>query len=496
MSSLKKLARHSSHYFGGRAAELLLGFVSFPIFTRVFTLEQYGLMALVSHIVLIFTTFAKVGMQHPLQRFFREHQDAEGTSIRHYYSTLFNGVAIISVLVLGVYSGALAISPRNLLSVDLRDTLLIAGLLISIRAARSMVDNLLQVEQQTAFFNFLSVGTKAATLILICCLLFFWEKTVRAFFLGTIIVEGAALLGMLPYLIYRQILSFSVLDIGLLREMLRFGAPMTGAELGAVLLDSGDRVLIQIFLGSAALGTYAAVYAIANYVAELLVYPVRLALFPICMEIWSKEGRQETEKFLGQSMKYFLLVTVGVLAVVTVTARDVVVFLASRKYEAGSPLLPWLFIGLTFATFQVFFRAGLLLSKRSDSIAWAFAASVAVNLSLNVLLLPKIGIVAGAIATFAGSVVLVLFTANRATRLVSVPLHPKDTVLYLFCGSCATAVALLITHPVTILEMLMRASGSLFLYAVLLWLLSPDVRAHTQRVLSRLGSGKSERCLP
>ncbi|MDE3196705.1 MAG: hypothetical protein KGN84_10195, partial [Acidobacteriota bacterium] len=44
--AIRTLTKHSSAYMGGIAASLLLGFVSFPIFTRAFSVAEYGLIDL------------------------------------------------------------------------------------------------------------------------------------------------------------------------------------------------------------------------------------------------------------------------------------------------------------------------------------------------------------------------------------------------------------------------------------------------------------------
>ena len=64
MSALKTLYRHSSHYLGGRVVVMLLGFISFPVFTRVFSVAEYGVINLITNTVLLLTVLSKFGFQH------------------------------------------------------------------------------------------------------------------------------------------------------------------------------------------------------------------------------------------------------------------------------------------------------------------------------------------------------------------------------------------------------------------------------------------------
>jgi len=98
MSSLKTLYRHSSHYLGGRVAVMLLGFVSFPLFTRVFSVADYGAINLITNTVLLLTVVSKFGFQHAVQRYYPESASvSDPNALRRYYSTLFYATAMFAV---------------------------------------------------------------------------------------------------------------------------------------------------------------------------------------------------------------------------------------------------------------------------------------------------------------------------------------------------------------------------------------------------------------
>lgn len=53
MSALRKVFRHSSLYAVFQGLGLAVSFVSFPIMTRIFTVEEYGNFALVNAVLSI-----------------------------------------------------------------------------------------------------------------------------------------------------------------------------------------------------------------------------------------------------------------------------------------------------------------------------------------------------------------------------------------------------------------------------------------------------------
>src|SRR5215471_16165508 len=99
MNPLKTLLRHSSHYFGGRVALMLLGFASFPIFTRVFSVAAYGVLNIIQNIVLLLTVLAKFGFQHSVQRYYPEYAGStDPLAVRRYFATLFFGTGLLALL--------------------------------------------------------------------------------------------------------------------------------------------------------------------------------------------------------------------------------------------------------------------------------------------------------------------------------------------------------------------------------------------------------------
>src|SRR5262245_56077767 len=149
MNPLKTLLRHASHYFGGRLALMILGFASFPVFTRIFSVADYGTLNLVLSTVLLLTVLAKFGFQQALQRFYPEHAaSADPMALRRYYSTLFYGSGLLGGLFSAVFLGAVVLGLGRFLGVSATGILTVATLLVVIRSLRSMQLNLMQMENK------------------------------------------------------------------------------------------------------------------------------------------------------------------------------------------------------------------------------------------------------------------------------------------------------------------------------------------------------------
>src|SRR5580704_7659770 len=67
------LYKRTSHFLGGNVCLFIVGLISFPILARIFSVEQYGLIALVSSTIAVAVVFAKCGFQTYVQRFYKEY---------------------------------------------------------------------------------------------------------------------------------------------------------------------------------------------------------------------------------------------------------------------------------------------------------------------------------------------------------------------------------------------------------------------------------------
>lgn len=477
VDEIGKLYRRSSQFLGGQIGLFLLGFVSFPILARLFSVAEFGLIALVQNTIAVAVVFSKSGLQHAVQRFYKENaiSKAPGT-VRRYYSSLFFGAAGVGLAITLIFLLSLWLVPQKLVSVPLQRLLGYASGLIFIRSIQSMISNLLQVEGKAKAFILLQFGLKAATIAVTVLLLVTWKTTPMVFFVGMILVEAGTVLLMLPYLRRRQILALGEFDRNLLRVAMAFGLPMMATEICWLILDSGDRFLVQGFLGSQALGYYAAAYNISSYIRDALSAPVYLALVPICMELWIIKGKQATQDFLSRLMDHFLLAGVGLVCAVSVIARDAIHVLASPKFLESHRLLPYLLIGQVISAVSMFPRITLLVHKRTLSMVRVVFLAGLLNILLDVVLLPRLGLLGAALATLAAYIFSTALFAWEAQRLLPLQMQWAAWARYVAVGVASWAIVYHLTLENIFVDLAVKGALSLTLYFGTLWLVDQKVR--------------------
>jgi O-antigen/teichoic acid export membrane protein len=488
MTEFRTLGRHVSHYFSGRVVVILLGFVSFPVFTRLFSVSDYGVLSLLLKTVLMFTVISKLGVQNSVLRFYEEYAQQGHEGLRRYYSSVLFGTASIGIVVSVLFVAGLWLMPPTVVSPQLSRLLYTASLLIAIRAMQPMVAAFLRVEGRTKTYNALDIATKAGTILVIALLLLGWNGGIRAFLLATIAVEGGVVLALVVTFALRGFISVKAFDATLFKSIVVFGLPLVAYEIASVVLDSGDRILVQHYLGAEILGYYSAAYNIAAYFQDSLMSPVNLALFPIFMKIWSEKGKDETTKFLSKSLDLFLMLSIGLAAAMIAVSPSAIVVLASHKYARAQELLPMLIIGLVLYASHIFLNAGLLIYKQTTVMAKLVFGACLVNIGLNIVLLPRVGMRGAAIATLVSYIYLVIAMGRASFRIMPFRIQWWAIVRYLALACSCIFLVSYIQFANQMAEFLIKGTAAVLLYALGLLVLEKGVRDF---VLKRFRSSSS-----
>ncbi|HLJ25250.1 MAG TPA: oligosaccharide flippase family protein [Candidatus Angelobacter sp.] len=484
MTELKTLFRHASHYLGGRVCLMLLGFASFPVFTRVFSVSDYGIMSLVTKVLLLLTVLGKFGMQNSVQRFYAEEGASKDAAVsRRYYSTLFFGAGATGAVMAVLFVLGMLFMPAALVETKLKHLFLLVAVLIIVRSLQPTLIGFLRAQGKTKAYNATEIAVKAVTVLVACTLLLLWKRTLTVFFGSMIAVEVVGVIGLAWYLARRGLIDFKAVDWHYFRKAAVFAFPLIGYELASVVLDSGDRLLVQHYMGSQPLGYYSAAYNVSTYVEEALMVPINLALFPIYMKLWVEKGKAETQAFLSRSLNGFLALAVGVACIVLLTARDVIVVLASSKFQDAYKLLPVLVIGLLIYAIHIFLNAALLIYKKTATMTRLVVYACVFNILLNMVLIPRIGLQGAAIATLVSYLIMVLLMGNVSLRLLPLQISYAGFAFNLAAAAGTFAIVRLAQFHHAWVNVLVRGALGLFIYAALVCLMNPAVRRPVSRWL-------------
>jgi O-antigen/teichoic acid export membrane protein len=219
-------------------------------------------------------------------------------------------------------------------------------------------------------------------------------------------------------------------SFSLLKESVSYGLPLIGFELSALLLTTGDRFLLQYFLDSEAVGIYSASYNLVKYLVDFFADACRLAAMPLFILIWEKEGKEKTQNFLSSVLRIYFMISIPIIFAVSFIGRDLLILIASKKFEVGYTILPLLIIGYVIHKANFLYAAGLFLLKKTGTLFIIYMSSTIINIVLNILLIPIWGLYGAASATLSAFIFEVILLVSISFRKVSLKLPVYNLIKY------------------------------------------------------------------
>lgn len=479
---LKKLLKLTSTYMLGEMLIMAGGFISFPIFTRILTKSEYGTMNLISITLSFAEALSTVGLRHASHRFYPEY--AEKGLVQQFYSTtVWNSLrfGVFGTLVVAIVS--VACSKLGIFAADIGTPFVVASLLIFVRVLSKITGCLYRVRNQAATYTLFAVTEKYTGMLLSVFFVAYLAKGILGYYWGLLLGEVLTLLVYLVFLIRDFGLPQHMSSPDMLRQMSRYGMPMIISGFAGTILSMGDRYLIGYFLGTEAVAIYSVPYNLCSYITGILVTAFEFAFVPLIMTEWAKPGHGQTDLQLQQVIKMYCLVAIPIVCGVIVLGRDFIGLIASRQYLASTDILPYVIIGEMLKGLLTPFIIGLQFYKKTTvmtRITWCVAL---LNIVLNFLLIPLIGLLGSALATLLSYLALIGVGAFVSSKLYQVKIPWANIARYFGCSLGMIMAVMGIKGQYPDIGLLLPLLVSIVMYCILLFLLDREIRSKVLRYM-------------
>jgi len=397
---LRTLVKDSAVYAVGTIASRLVGFIMIPVYTRVLTPADYGIIETVVRLVDIISLFLALGLAEALLRHYYLAKDEEDR--RRLVGTVFNlnlTVVMVGSLLTIPFSPYLT---RLAFGHD-RYTHYVTVSLVSM-----LVGNLIELpltvwraEGKAWRFtvaSLLKLTTQLATNIILVV----WLRW------G---VWGVVLSGLLNALAWSIALGIPVrlrygmqFDMRWLKPVLRYGLPLVPAALSQFVLHFSDRFFLTRYATEAELGLYSLAYRFGMLVSAFYGI-VSLAWGPWAFKAAHMDGSEtHLRRATSLILVGFSLVANGVI----LFARPAIHLMSAPRFWAAADYVPVLAVAYWFFIVQGPLSVGVRIANRTIFLAIANMAVAGVCLFLNFAWIPAYHVWGAIWATLISFVVLVL----------------------------------------------------------------------------------------
>jgi len=406
---LARFFKDSFIYGAGTFVTRGIQLVLLPLYTRLFTTADYGIIDMITVLASLVTILVPLEILQGASRFYADETEQDRKRL------VSTGLWFSCLMLAGFVVLAMPFS-------DLLESAFLGERLSGLTSAFALssiavtgifyyVQQILRFRLQSKEFALASIVYSLTSISITIFAVAVMDTGVVGVFYGSII--GGTLAGAFAYRRSRTE-YVAVFDFGMWKRMVQFSLPLLPSSVGVFVALYVDRILINKLMSLGDVGVYGVAYRFATAVA-LIMTGFQSALTPLVYQHY-KEPNTPTE--LSLIFRYFTALALFALLGYALFARELVMLFTTPAYYAAAPVIPLLAAGVLFSGMYIF-APGLSIEKRTKSIAIINIASAAVNTLLNFVLIPRFGLAGSAAATLSGS-----FLAFTATMVLSQRYYP------------------------------------------------------------------------
>ena len=447
-----------------QAAQGLVGFGSVVVFTRLLTPDAYGQYMLVLTASALISTLIFTWLDAAVARY-HARASARGRLGGHLFTalTLFAMIAAPVAILGGLLLLALDLPPalKTASAYALAYLLLRAGVMIALETRRAAGE----AWRYSALETFSLAGGFAFG----AALTLFTDLGSAGPLAGLALASGLALVFDLPALARKA--KRDRAHNARITAFFAYGGPIAFSLIFEQLLTSGDRFLIAAYLGEAATGAYAAGYALADRSLSIVFLWLGMTTGPLLISALEHDGRKAAQDVARRTGALMGAIGFPAAAGLALVSPDLArLMIGEELAESAASIVPLIALsGLMNGIMTHYFHTAYTLGRRTGSMAFIMTGSAVLNLALNALLIPLLGLYGAAWATVAAYAIALVACAIHGRSIFPMPIPLREwSKAALATAGMAVALAYAPPTGLVITDLAVHVAFGALIYAVIL----------------------------
>ena len=421
--------RHAAIYFAARGLPGVIAFLAIPLYSRLLAPEGYGKFALVLACSNLISALFFQGLLHALVRFTPAYA-SDPTRLK---STLL-AATLSLIAAAGAVGGVLCILPPTR---HLWPVVTACWLLLAVLQPFELFSEYARARLRPWNYMVLQLAKSAGTVVFGGILI-----KLGAGWMGALLGSVAA--GVAP-LIYSYRRDWAGIPLRIDREVMRivfaYSAPLSATVALAVVIASSDRFIIAGMMGESAAGLYAVSADLTARTLTLLMMVVYTAMFPLAVRAWEEGGPEAARERMRDNAAVLLAVGLPAAAGLAMLSGSIADCFLGQSYRAAAAgVIPLIAVaGLLAGLKSCHWDAAFQFTNRTIHQVWIVLVVSLINIALNVLFIPHLGINGAAVASITAYCVSIVITAAVGRRHFALPFPLRPAAQVFVAVACMAA---------------------------------------------------------
>jgi len=410
--SLKRLAKESLIYGVSGYISKSISLFLLPLYTAVLTTEDYGILDLLSTIIIVSTFLILSGTDTSVGYYYFRKENFENRPViiisSMYIRLLFSLGGFFIIFIAAPFISQL------LFGKDLSLFVIITGVTIVFQSLHSFLFNLLRLEFRVWLYTIISSLNVLVSILLTILYVLVYHMGVYGALIAQAISYGLVFIFTIVYVFKRYGKNYSY---DWIKKILSYGFPLIGTGVAVWILNSTDRYFLAHYVNLSAVGIYA-VGAKLGSIVGIFGGALQMAWGPYALDIQYEEN---AKSIYSKVFQLYFIINIMMILGISMFALDILKVFTQPDFYSAKAVVPFLCSSVFFSSAYFIVSIGINITKKLQHTIWITIFSAALNIALNFLLTPVFGPVGAAFC-----IMLSNFLIFMLTYIISQKYYPVD----------------------------------------------------------------------
>lgn len=405
----------------GNLGSKFIQFLLVPLYTYTLTKEEYGITELILTAINLLIPVFSISIADGLLRFGLDKKLNKGNILKTSLFLVFIG-SLLTIFAIPIFS----------LNQILKNWLIYFILILNLRIYRDVFTIQLKVDDKNKLIAIENILYTFVLCVLSLIFLVQMSLGIKGYFLAYIFSSIFSIIFLLLIGKVGNKLSNAKIEKTMVKNLLIYSIPMILNGIAWWLNNASDRFMIEMYIGSAAVGLYSVAAKLPAFINNFT------GVFNQAWIISAVESYEDKEKNFYNEVfeKYYVLLFLSVMLFNTVIKQFVWFYVNIDFFEAWE-YTPFLVMSAAVSGVAGFTAGVYSATKKNINVTITTLVGAIVNIILNYFLIPRIGIMGAAIATYISWIVIVIYRLYDISKFSDFTVDKKLflylTLLFIQC---------------------------------------------------------------
>jgi len=423
---IKEIGKHSTIYSISNILTKAIGIILIPIYTKFLSVEDYGIISIISPLIAALSIIYTFGLKTTLNRFYFDYEESSRQQ------KILIGNVVILLLIFCVFFNGLFLLFRNTFEkiftgISFSPFIILALLTASTFIFYDIKLTLFRVREQSLKFGAYSIARFSGIVVLTIVAVVHYSMgalgKVLAEFIITIIFFIISCIAL-----YKEIIL--KIDIKLIKSLLKYALPIVPHALAGAAVGLGGKLFLNYFDGLESIGIYNIGFLIGS-IMNIIVVSINLAWNPFFIKIVNKQ-KNEAKPIIAKLSTYYMLFISFIALGISFFGKEAVLILTTEEYYQADSIIPIIVFNYFLSgLYYIIISKIFYIKKAVKYIPFVTLSTAFLYIFLNYYLIPHFGIYGTAWALFITTFIRLIITFIISQKVFFIKYEYKKLIILL-----------------------------------------------------------------